>query len=349
MAKYRNTLPQLSDKLFLTDGGLETTLIFHDKVELPYFASFDLLRTLEGTAALARLLRALHRHGEERAAPASCWRRRPGAPIRIGRRSSAIRARRWRRSTATPSSCLPSCRSKHDTPQTPMVISGNIGPRGDGYKVENAMTAQQAQDYHGWQVDVFARHASRHRQRLHHQLCRGGDRRRARLPGRQHAVRDLVHGRDRRRLPSGQLLRDAIEQTDRATNNGPAYYMLNCAHPTHFVGRADARRELDRAHPRASRQCVDAQPRRARCRARPRHRRSGRSRPPLPRAAPRVSALHRAGRLLRHRPPPRRADLPRLRRDGESGVTKRKGAGAVSSRSEPPNGTQTLPTCAYVF
>ena len=37
-----------------------------------------------------------------------------------------------------------------------MVISGNIGPRGDGYKVENAMSAQEAQDYHGWQVGVFA-------------------------------------------------------------------------------------------------------------------------------------------------------------------------------------------------
>src|SRR6187431_2520926 len=52
MPKYRNRLPQLSDKLFLTDGGLETTLIFHDKIELPYFASFDLLRSVEGTRKL---------------------------------------------------------------------------------------------------------------------------------------------------------------------------------------------------------------------------------------------------------------------------------------------------------
>ena len=49
MAKYRNSLPQLSDKLFLTDGGLETTLIFHDGLDLPYFAAFDLLKTVEGT------------------------------------------------------------------------------------------------------------------------------------------------------------------------------------------------------------------------------------------------------------------------------------------------------------
>src|SRR5262245_43039570 len=50
MPKYRNQLPQLSGRLFLTDGGLETTLIFHDGIDLPYFASFDLLRTKLGPA-----------------------------------------------------------------------------------------------------------------------------------------------------------------------------------------------------------------------------------------------------------------------------------------------------------
>jgi len=44
MAIHRNTLPQLTGKLFLTDGGLETTMIFHHGVELPEFAAFDLLR-----------------------------------------------------------------------------------------------------------------------------------------------------------------------------------------------------------------------------------------------------------------------------------------------------------------
>jgi homocysteine S-methyltransferase len=36
------------------------------------------------------------------------------------------------------------------------------------------------------------------------------------------------------RLPSGQPLGDAIEQVDRETGGAPAYYMINCAHPTHF-------------------------------------------------------------------------------------------------------------------
>jgi homocysteine S-methyltransferase len=37
------------------------------------------------------------------------------------------------------------------------------------------------------------------------------------------------------RLPSGQPLGEAIDAVDAATQNAPAYYMINCAHPTHFT------------------------------------------------------------------------------------------------------------------
>jgi len=46
MAQYRRNLPQLTGGLFLTDGGIETTLIFHEGHELPLFAAFDLLKRL---------------------------------------------------------------------------------------------------------------------------------------------------------------------------------------------------------------------------------------------------------------------------------------------------------------
>ena len=42
MSTYRQALPQLNGGLFITDGGIETTLIFHDGLDLPYFAAFDL-------------------------------------------------------------------------------------------------------------------------------------------------------------------------------------------------------------------------------------------------------------------------------------------------------------------
>lgn len=46
MARAKKNLPQLSDNLFLTDGGIETTLIFNEGLNLPYFAAFDLLKNL---------------------------------------------------------------------------------------------------------------------------------------------------------------------------------------------------------------------------------------------------------------------------------------------------------------
>ena len=57
MTRYRNALPQLDGDLFLTDGGIETTLIFHEGLELPYFAAFHLFETPEGEAALRKYFR----------------------------------------------------------------------------------------------------------------------------------------------------------------------------------------------------------------------------------------------------------------------------------------------------
>jgi homocysteine S-methyltransferase len=52
MPRYRSHLPQLDGGLFLTDGGIETTLIFHDGFDLPHFAAFDLLRDRAGRRGL---------------------------------------------------------------------------------------------------------------------------------------------------------------------------------------------------------------------------------------------------------------------------------------------------------
>ena len=64
IAKYRSSLPQLSSRMFLTDGGMETTLIFREGVTLPNFAAFDLLKTDEGTAMLRAVLPHLRRDRE---------------------------------------------------------------------------------------------------------------------------------------------------------------------------------------------------------------------------------------------------------------------------------------------
>ena len=57
----RDALPQLDGGLFITDGGIETSLIFNDGLELPDFAAFDLLRRPGGEPALRKYFRAYAR------------------------------------------------------------------------------------------------------------------------------------------------------------------------------------------------------------------------------------------------------------------------------------------------
>ena len=66
MSRYRNRLPQLAGGLFLTDAGIETTLIFQDGFELPFFAAFDLFKDEKGTEGLARQV------GDSRMNPTPC-------------------------------------------------------------------------------------------------------------------------------------------------------------------------------------------------------------------------------------------------------------------------------------
>ena len=73
MATYRTQLPQLGDRVFLTDSGLETTLIFHDGYDLPAFAAFPLLDDDQGRARLADYYRTMS-PSPSRRVPGSCSR-----------------------------------------------------------------------------------------------------------------------------------------------------------------------------------------------------------------------------------------------------------------------------------
>jgi len=131
MSKYRKHLPQLNDQLFMTDGGLETTLIFHQKLDLPYFAAFDLLKDEAGTAQLEGYFRryAEMARGENvgLVMEAPNWRANPDWARKLGYSDAAL-ADANRKAI----SLLVRIRDEYETPATPIVISGNLGPRGDG-------------------------------------------------------------------------------------------------------------------------------------------------------------------------------------------------------------------------
>jgi S-methylmethionine-dependent homocysteine/selenocysteine methylase len=234
MPRYRNDLPQLGDRIFLTDGGLETTLVFHEGRELPHFAAFDLLRTDEGRTALTRYFRryagvaAAQRRGLVLETPT--WRASREWGERLGYDADSL-ADAGRRSVAL----LEEIRSEWERPETPIVISGNLGPRGDGYRADARMSPAEAEAYHLPQIETFAGTAADMVAAftMTHTGEAIGIALGARRAGMPVAISFTTETDGR--LPSGESLGDAIEQTDLATGSYPAYYMINCAHPTHIT------------------------------------------------------------------------------------------------------------------
>ncbi|HXG46844.1 MAG TPA: homocysteine S-methyltransferase family protein [Methylomirabilota bacterium] len=239
MTKYRHQLPQLRGDLFLTDGGLETTLIFHEGLSLPHFAAFDLLKDEAGTRVLRRYF---HRYAElaiTRGAglvlESPTWRANPDWAARLG-----YDAARLAEANRKGILLLEEVRAEFERSKTPIVISGNLGPRGDGYRADSRMTAAQAQAYHAPQVEVFA--ASRADMVAAFTMnCVEeaiGIARAARAAAVPVTISFTVETDGR--LPSGETLADAITRTDAETAAYPAYYMINCAHPSHFAGELRA-------------------------------------------------------------------------------------------------------------
>jgi S-methylmethionine-dependent homocysteine/selenocysteine methylase len=132
MAKYRDRLPQLSGGLFLTDGGIETTLIFHEGLELPDFAAFHLLKDKEGVESLRKYFRtytALARDYEVGFILESpTWRASPDWGTKLGySKDDMVNVNR------KAIELLTDVRNEFENDKTKLVISGCVGPRGDGY------------------------------------------------------------------------------------------------------------------------------------------------------------------------------------------------------------------------
>jgi homocysteine S-methyltransferase len=233
MTRTQPHLPHLDGGLFLTDSGMETTLVFHEGMELPAFASFPLLETEKGRAWLsgyyAQHLKIAEARGLGFVLDTATWRANTDWGAQLG----YDRAGLHRVNLAGVRLCQ-EVRDAWAGRVAPMVVSGVIGPRGDGYKA-GRMTASEAEDYHGEQVAslseagadmISAMTISTVEEAIG--IARAAGVRK--VP----AVISFTVETDGR-LASGTSLAEAIADVDADTAGSPAYYMVNCAHPTHFA------------------------------------------------------------------------------------------------------------------
>jgi S-methylmethionine-dependent homocysteine/selenocysteine methylase len=234
-ARYRDALPQLADVPFLTDGGIETTLIFHDGLDLPHFAAYDLLTRDGGAEALRRYFdpyaEIARDSGVGIVLETATWRANPDWAERLGHGPEELAELNSRAVRL-----LEDVREEYETETTPIVISGCIGPRGDGYVVGEAMSAEEAEAYHAQQIGTFAETAADLVTAI--TMTYAGEAvgivRAATAAGLPVVISFTVETDGR--LPSGQTLREAIEEVDARTDGAAAYFMINCAHPSHFEG-----------------------------------------------------------------------------------------------------------------
>lgn len=236
MSQYRQNLPQMKDGIYLADGGLETTLVFHDGLDLPCFAAFPLLDTTKGRDTLrayfARYMKIAAQNELGFILDTATWRANTDWGAKIGYDQTALD--RVNRDAVT---FIADLRANLANAGKPVVLSGVIGPRGDGYVAGTAMSEREAETYHARQAIAFADSecdmvSAVTMTNIPEAIGIARAAKAVKMP----VVISFTVETDGH-LPSGDSLENAITATDTATGGYPAYYMINCAHPTHFQQR----------------------------------------------------------------------------------------------------------------
>jgi homocysteine S-methyltransferase len=228
----QRALPQLHGTKFVTDGGMETDLIFHHGADLPDFAAFPLLDTAGGRALLTRYYDDYATIAQQASAglmlEAPTWRANPDWGTRLGYSAADLA-----RVNTTAITLLAGLRERYATTLgiDTVLVSGMVGPRDDGHSAGRP-DPQEAAGYHGPQLEAFADAGAD----LATALTLAdvpeaiGIVQAARTAGLPIAISFTVETDGR--LPSGPTIADAITTVDATA--APDYYLINCAHPTHI-------------------------------------------------------------------------------------------------------------------
>ena len=227
-------LPQLSGTPLVTDGGMETDLIFHHGVDLPHFAAFPLVETPAGRDQLTRYYDGYAAVAAGAGAglllEAPTWRASPDWGALLGYDAAGLA-----RVNAAAVEFLRGLRERYagslggqDT-----LVAGMVGPRSDGYQPGEAMSADEAQEYHGPQIRAFAAAGADMVSAL--TLTSAGEAtgivRAARDAGLPVAISFTVETDGT--LADGGTLAGAIGAVDAAA--APDYFGVNCSHPEHVA------------------------------------------------------------------------------------------------------------------
>ncbi len=220
-------------RFFLSDGGLETYMIFDKGYDLPCFSAAVLLNSEDGradlTAYMERFIGIAQATGRGFIFDAPTWRAGTAWAGPLGQTLHEVME-----TNEDAVAFAARLRAMHETPECPILINGLVGPAGDAYAPDTEISLQEALLIHAPQIHALGKAGVDmiSAMTLTHS---------AEAIGIVQAAKEIdvpvviaftleTDGR----LPSGQPLGEAIAEVDAATRNGPIYYMINCAHPDHF-------------------------------------------------------------------------------------------------------------------
>lgn len=233
MKALNHTSGLFNGKYCLTDGGLETTMIFQRGITLNHFAAFELLRSEKGRKELELYYQPYLALAERLklgfVIESPTWRASADWGFRLGYTHDELfalnkNAIKFIRELTDDYDSLPQ-----------VIVSGNIGPRSDGYKADFRMTAAQSKAYHIEQIKAFALADADivTAVTITYSDEAIGIVNAARSFGIPVVISFTVETNGR--LPSGESLQEAILKTDNDTDCYAEHYMVNCAHPHHFI------------------------------------------------------------------------------------------------------------------
>ena len=235
-ARAMTTTPAARLPQFITDGGIETHIIFNMGVELPHFSAFP----LNDSAAGREVIRSYYRDylpvakaaGRSFLFATDSWRASPDWADRLGYDRSLLK-----QNNATSVALCAEVAAEFAAAGVASDIAGVIGPRRDAWQHDASITVAEAFDYHSPQVEAFAGTAatSLHAYTLTNTPEAIGIARAAERAGLPIVLSFTVETDGA--LPGGKPLGVAVAEVDEATGGYPAYYMINCAHPRHFTGK----------------------------------------------------------------------------------------------------------------
>ncbi|QQK47590.1 Homocysteine S-methyltransferase, putative [Penicillium digitatum] len=236
MGALSKTLPQLaSSKLFITEGGIETSLIYRKNIDIPGFSTLPLLGTEEGRKTILSIyqdyVKIALAHSTGIVLETRTWRGSPAWSSTIG--LSVTQIVDLNRIAVR---ILRDLRHKAETPSTPIVISGALGPLQDAYQDSTGrFTFSQAREHYGAQIRVFAEEGVDMSSIM--TVTNLDEATAAVSVAREYNLPILVSFSIETdgRLRGGRTLEDAIREVDRVTDNYTTYFGVNCAHPRHVM------------------------------------------------------------------------------------------------------------------